>query len=265
MCRLLGVVSSEATDFRFHLRAAPRSLATLSPHHPDGWGVAVLDEAGVWNVTKHPECAHVDERFDEAAAARGRMLIAHVRKRTVGSIATENTHPFHRGEWVFAHNGTIEDTTWLESHTSFERRGEIVGSTDSERLFAYLLTALDAHPEDVGVATLADAVVHAMRELLAHVSCSANFLLARGAVMFAHRFGRELCLLERGSHDRVRPSRRSHETAAVIDTPWSQRRHAIFVASERLTDEEWVDVAEGSLVAIEARGVPFWELAGSTR
>src|SRR6187431_1367309 len=98
MCRLLGVVSSEATDFRFSLNEAPRCLARLSPDHPHGWGIAVHAEKHGWDLHKHAACAGEDERFGAIAAdARGEVLIAHVRKRTVGPIGIENTHPFRSG------------------------------------------------------------------------------------------------------------------------------------------------------------------------
>jgi predicted glutamine amidotransferase len=43
MCRLLGIVSSEPTEFRIILHEAPRSLAALSREHRDGWGLAVFE------------------------------------------------------------------------------------------------------------------------------------------------------------------------------------------------------------------------------
>ena len=53
MCRLLGIASSEPTHFRIVFKEAPRSLATLSREHPDGWGVAIYeslsDRSGISN------------------------------------------------------------------------------------------------------------------------------------------------------------------------------------------------------------------------
>lgn len=263
MCRLLGVVSSEATDFRFSLHTAPRSLASLSHQHPDGWGLAVHDEGPGWTVAKHPMCAGVDERFDEAATtSRGKMLVAHVRKRTVGSIGVENTHPFLRGHWVFAHNGTITATGWLEERTSPARRAEVEGTTDSERFFAYLLTRIDACTNPAGVP---EALVVAMREAIAVPGFgSANFLLADGQTLYAHRAGRTLFVLERGQADSVRVSRKSLETGAVVETPWSARRWALMIASEHMTDEPWEEIGEGVLLRIDGGAQPSWRPIGRT-
>ena len=145
MCRLLGIAASEPTDFRIVLREAPRSLATLSREHRDGWGIAVFDEeAGGWRLDKGIACAGEDERFHRlAVGSRGEVLVSHVRRKTVGETSLTNTHPFERGRWVFAHNGTVEDVTWLRGRASRERLAELRGETDSELLFAWLLTRLD--------------------------------------------------------------------------------------------------------------------------
>src|SRR4051812_38576669 len=146
MCRLIGIIASEATEFGLCLTEAPRCLARLSREHPDGWGLAIHDDASGWAVHKGTERAHDDGRFHElAGCSRGQMLVAHVRQKTVGPTKIENTHPFERDGWVFAHNGTIKSIDILREGTSPKRLAEITGDTDSELLFAYLLTRLDAN------------------------------------------------------------------------------------------------------------------------
>ena len=51
--------------------------------------------------------------------------------------------PFDKSGWVFAHNGTIEDLGWLSGELSPERLAARREQTDSEVLFAFLLTRLD--------------------------------------------------------------------------------------------------------------------------
>src|SRR5260221_2627801 len=145
MCRLLGIAANEPTDFKIVLREAPRSLAALSREHRDGWGIGVYDvESRTWQLDKGIACASEDERFHRlAVGSRGELLLAHVRQKTIGETSLANTHPFERGGWVFAHNGTIKDVAWLHARASSERLAEISGETDSELLFAWLLTRLD--------------------------------------------------------------------------------------------------------------------------
>ncbi len=263
MCRLLGIAASEPTDFKIVLREAPRSLATLSREHRDGWGLAVFDEVGGWRLEKGVVCAGEDERFHRlAVGSRGDLLISHIRRKTVGETSLVNTHPFERGRWVFAHNGTVEDVTWLCTQTSRDRLAEVRGETDSELLFAWLLTKLDeAGVSHAAASPATDRVIAgAARVARQRPGFGAfNFVLSDGSALYAHRFGRTMHLLERGPHDEVR-SRRTSRDGTVIETPWSQRRTGIFVASEKMTDEPWQVVEEGMLLRIDRAPTPRWRL-----
>lgn len=264
MCRLLGIVSSEPTEFRIILQEGPRSLAGLSREHRDGWGLAVFEPDGDpsardgWRLHKAVACAAEDDGFRRLATARGALLISHVRRRTVGAVSLANTHPFRAGRWVFAHNGTIRDRDYLRSMISERRQREVKGHTDSELFFAYLLSELDAADmADVPATPTTDmAIGEAIRRVCADPDFgSVNFLLSDGLTMYAHRFGRTLFVLERRPCDEVRPARRSR-TGATVVTGWSGHRTAVLVASEAMTDEPWRPVAEGELLRIDRRPEP---------
>jgi predicted glutamine amidotransferase len=264
MCRLLGIVSSEPTDFKIVLSEAPRSMAALSREHRDGWGLAVFDDAvRGWCVEKGVSCASEDARFHQlAVGSRGEVLISHVRQKTVGDTSLANTHPFERGRWVFAHNGTVKDLAWLDGHSSRERLAEVLGATDSELLFAWLLTHLDeAGVADQPASDATDRAVSAAAR--AARNCAGfgafNFLLSDGTTTYAHRFGRTMYLLDRGPSDEVR-TRRTAPDGTVLETPWSPHRLAVFIASERMTDEPWQHVEEGTLLRIDRVPAPHWRL-----
>lgn len=264
MCRLLAIASSERIDFKIVLREAPRSLAALSREHRDGWGIAVFDpDSEGWSIEKGVTCAHDDERFHRhAVGSSGVLLVSHVRQKTVGDTSLVNTHPFVRGRWVFAHNGTVKDVAWLRSQVSDARLREIHGETDSELLFAWVLTALDEAGVTAHAASPATdaAIAGAARAARERDDFGAfTFLLSDGQTTYAHRFGRSLYMLERGPGDAVRPRRTSRD-GTVVETPWSGRRTAVFVASERITDEPWADIANGMLLRIERSPVPCWRL-----
>ncbi len=265
MCRLLGVVTSEPTEFRIVLNEVPRSLAALSQQHPDGWGLAVFSDASAgWSLTKGTETAHKDHQFHKSAAgSKGVVLVSHVRQKTVGPTSIDNTHPFESDGWIFAHNGTITDLDFVRSNISPERAAAVKGDTDSELFFAWVLTAFDRagltrrqpqHPSGFDP-LLDDALDHEVRSIVLAArrreSFGAfNFLLSNGRVMFGHRCGRSLFVLKRGPHDEVRRERTT-EDGVTLYTPWSQRRFAVFVASERMTDEPWEEVTEGELLRVE--------------
>jgi glutamine amidotransferase len=258
-------VASEPARFRLTLREAPRSLAVLSREHRDGWGIGVYNQSIGWSIQRGTICAHDDGEFhDVAAGSRGEVLVAHVRKRTVGPVTLENTHPFRDGRWVFAHNGTLEDLDWVRSETPRERLEAVRGTTDSELLFAFLLSRLDRHAAHDGGPTATDrALVAALGELVRRPTLGAcTFLLSDGQKLYAHRSGRTLFLLERIPGDAVRASRESHETGAVVETGWSPARHAVLVASEKITDEPWQPIDEGTLLCVDRAPEPrFRELS----
>jgi predicted glutamine amidotransferase len=263
MCRLLGAVASEPAQFRLTLREAPRSLAFLSREHRDGWGIGVYSETDGWSIQRGTLCAHEDDEFHEVAAgSRGELLVAHVRKRTVGAVSLENTHPFCHGRWVFAHNGTIQDIEWVRSQTPPARLESIRGETDSELFFAFLMSRLDrqgaAHEGDGDAAD--HALLGALRELAGRPTLGAcTFLLSDGQKLYAHRSGRSLFLLERVPGDAVRVERESVETGALLETAWSPARHAVLVASEKVTDEPWQPVEDGILLRVDRFPSPRWQ------
>ena len=157
--------------------------------------------------------------------SRGELLVSHIRQKTIGDTSLANTHPFERGRWIFAHNGTVNDVAWLRANASAERLAEIAGETDSELLFAWMLTRLD----EAGVTACAagadtdralGAIARAGRERPSFGAF--NFLLSDGATTYAHRFGRSMFLLERHPEDAVLASRTSRD-GTVLETPWSPR------------------------------------------
>ena len=232
MCRMVGLVAEKPVAIRSLLTEAPRSLRVLSQEHRDGWGIATVSGGG-WEVLKGTECALESSRFSETAKEiTTHLAIAHIRQKTVGPTSLKNTHPFRREKWVLAHNGTVERLDEMRAHCSKKRLSEIEGDTDSEVLFAFLMTFIDEHSDnDAGVKA-------AVRQLHQFPKPGAvNFLLSDGDRMYAYRFGRTLFLLDRT----INPARR---------TP------AVAIASERLTDENWTELAQGTLLVIRSTPQP---------
>ena len=240
MCRLLGIVARSPQGFQRCLSEAPRSLAVLGHEHGDGWGIAVHDGELDWTLTKGSSSAGSDPAFGVATAnAAGALLVAHVRRRTVGDVSIDNTHPFRRGRWVFAHNGTIDRMAELRAAVA-SADAMRAGHTDSELLFAFLMAQLAARPGALGSRFVTDMVLARAVEDLARMPSlgSANFVLSDGVVLYAYRHGRPLYLLERHSHGRL---------------------DAILVASEPATaDEAWTPVPEGALLALWRRPWVGW-------
>jgi predicted glutamine amidotransferase len=220
MCRMLGIAATAPVSPRELLCEAPRSLRELSREHADGWGIAVRDNEA-WTVDRGTACAALCSKFAELTDRKTRLMIAHVRKATVGKTSIANTHPFRRDGFVLAHNGTLRDVPQVVEGCSAERLAQIEGDTDSERLFAFILTRIDTTGDVARGVALAVRDLHAAGD-----PGSASFLLSCGSKLYAHRAGRTLFTLARGN--------------------------ATLVASEQLTDEAWVEIAERAVVVIDA-------------
>jgi len=114
-------------------------------NNPDGWGVAFYaDKAAI--VFKEPKNAPesaLAEFLTTYPGLQRKLVIAHVRKASVGGQAYQNTHPFVRElngrEYVLAHNGT------LRNYQGNLKLGRIMptGINDSEFLLCYILGLIE--------------------------------------------------------------------------------------------------------------------------
>ncbi len=111
-----------------------------------GWGVGFY-QGGDILLKRRP----IDDRseihlVDLTKGIRADTLVAQIRLATVGSLRTENTHPFRYRQWLFANTGTVADfgtlrDRLLDQLPQFLQRA-VHGETDSELLFHLFLSFL---------------------------------------------------------------------------------------------------------------------------
>ena len=218
MCRLFGCRSKESSGVSHELFHGANALRVQSKEHPDGWGLAWY-ENGAPRVVRSLTPAHGDGEFEKLSNyVRATTVLAHVRKASIGKVAPENTHPFQRGPWLFAHNGTLpaweRGRSLLEELIAPSLRRELRGDTDSERCFYLFLTQLRARcdPENADCASAAAALADAVR--MAADACgrdaSTTFLATDGRMLLACRRGRTL-FVSAGEQD----AQGCHEYVAV--------------------------------------------------
>jgi predicted glutamine amidotransferase len=203
MCRLFGCRSRDPGGVSHELFHGANALRVQSREHPDGWGVGWY-EAKTPRVIRSLTPAHGDADFEKLSHfVAAQTVIAHVRKASVGRVAPENTHPFQRGPWLFAHNGTVPD--WERVRPALEERIEpslrtaLQGETDSERCFLLFLSRLRLRcdPERAEVESAAAALaetVAAVRQLAERpgLEASTTFLATDGRLLLACRRRRTL-------------------------------------------------------------------------
>jgi len=243
VCRLYGFRSAVPSKAHRSLAEAENALARQSLQHPDGWGIGWFVEDDAY-VVRSANAAHACERFRKISATlSSHTMIGHVRRATVGTIDHLNAHPFRYGRWVFAHNGTIFSfdvlKDWIEAGIDEGFRPLILGDTDSEHLFYFLLSAMADNGVDRSGRRPSDAktVGHIVRQALAAIDEEAvsrglerpitNLLLTDGRVFVAHKAGMPLFLSSQPQH--------------------------LQVASEPIGSEEndWVPVEDGATVVLD--------------
>lgn len=141
MCELLGISSARKVDCNDLLNP----FFSHASEHPDGWGLARFYGNSV-SLEKEPvsalESVYLKNRLTDEI--REDILIAHIRKASVGNLSYQNSHPFARRDasgrlWTLAHNGTIFESPVLEPYAQLQN-----GSTDSERILYYLVDRINA-------------------------------------------------------------------------------------------------------------------------
>ncbi len=145
MCRLLGSVSPAPETVEAVLGAGQRQVFTdMARLHRDGWGTAWRDDAGTVRRHVRPSSGVGDpELADTLAAAPATARIVHLRLATEGlACSRENTHPFLADDMAFAHNGSLEPAGPIEALIGPPERSQLTGTTDSERYFAAVRTAV---------------------------------------------------------------------------------------------------------------------------
>ena len=256
MCRLYAMHASEPTRVECGLVLAQNALMKQSKSdqtgimHGHGWGVADYPD-GVPKIEKQTWAAFDGEHFGKAAArVYARTVVAHVRRATVGATSLENTHPFHHGRWIFAHNGTVPNFDAVRfpmlDHIDPLHRAEVLGETDSEHVFRYLMSLFLKHPED----GLMDIVARGVRQIVAWCDEVApgervglNIVLTDGEQLVGTRLNRTLHMIRRDHQFLCPVCGKSH----VHHDPKHDYR-AVEVASEPVTFEDgWSPVPNGSV------------------
>jgi glutamine amidotransferase len=216
MCRVLGYLGGpvslegilyEADSALVRQSYSPRMMNAFL--NLAGFGMAAWDETSIrgdepftYQVTTMPNYDRNLRNLCRKLAPT--CLLAHVRgvTWTPGAVISEaNLHPFRfaGAKVVMAHNGHLRDFEAMRfdllEHVRPELSRHIAGTTDSEWIYALVLSQLDDPDETPDPAELGAATVRALeilREVRAHhgidTSSPVNLFLATGRCLVATRY-----------------------------------------------------------------------------
>ncbi len=267
MGALVAILQSDPNLLRCQVARLERHVSLRDGDRlPDAYGFGHYGAGSVLLGKRPTGAAQPLTLGDLVGRVDSEALLVHARYATVGNAKDENTHPFRFRSWLFAHDGTIEafdrSKARLADALPDLLRRNLQGDTDSEHAFMWFLKLLKDENRiddlDLDAATAARALAGTVRQLEAFSREAGaqrpsrlNFVATNGRIMVASRRGgplhyallegivpcalHEIDLQTPESDPRVRPHRRVK---------------AIAFANRLLSQNGFIDVPEGSVVAV---------------
>jgi predicted glutamine amidotransferase len=261
MCRWLAYSGSPIL-LQDALYAPAHSLIDQSLHsrlgaettNGDGFGIGWYGAGAIPAVFRETEPA-----WNDASP----LLFAHIRASSGTAIQRTNCHPFRHGNWLFMHNGLINDFHAVKRDLMLEVEpslfASIEGQTDSELLFHLALTlGLEDDPPAAVAAAVGLVEAAGRRHGIEH-PIQMTIATTDGERMWGFRYSSEGRSRSLFVTTDVPTLRRLYPSLALLQR-LSDSTHLI--VSEPLGDLEgaWHEVPEASCVVVadgKAEIVPF--------
>jgi glutamine amidotransferase len=284
MARLFGLIGNRADLAGRVLASEKDALSVHARGGQLGWGIGFYQGGEVLMRRRpiHDHHAAIDVA-KIASDVRADLLVGHVRSATVGSLRTENTHPFRYRQWLFAMTGTLPSFDAIRerliSSVPEFLRSSIRGETDAEILFYVFLSFLHDAGRLTDAITPPPHVRDALRSCVAVVDGMAaevggkpsqvNVMISDGENIFALHRGAQMgyrVFSGKGDADvligddlglrRKTPElAQMHFTllASDFDDEWS------IAASSPAAQSHWNVVSERAIVTVERGREPHIE------
>lgn len=186
MCQILALTANAPTDISFSFEGFV-NRGGITDTNVDGTGIVFFEENNNIRVLKDDKPAYNSyvRNLVRIYQTKSKNIIAHIRRASQGTPKLVNCHPFVRElwdeNWVFCHNGHLETFPMMTDKI----RSQVVGETDSELFFVFLINALkekfvvkpDSNTLFLTVCEIVDS--YASAGIL-------NFVLSNGEYMIAH-------------------------------------------------------------------------------
>ena len=280
MCRLYALQATHPTHAACELLNAQNALIdqsrddTRGLSNPHGWGVASLTQNTARCARQVEPAAESEQYRRQALKLEGTTVLAHVRRATVGDPSHDNTHPFRDGRAFLIHNGHVPAFDAVQSRLldrlSDEYQHAIRGTTDSEHIFALLLQLRDEHP-DASIQAVTRRAIHLLQSWcldavpgaqvresdvpfddydsvpddIIYNTLALNLLWTDGDALGGARLNRSLWAAERTSAYVCSVCGEGHTEASD-----NEDYRATVLASERITDEDWQPLPNGSVLRV---------------
>ena len=237
----------------------------LSTTNGDGFGIGWYGRREVPGVYKDIRPAWNDTNLQALAAQiESPMFMAHVRATTGSPVQRTNCHPFSVENWLFLHNGLVNEYDRLRRDLllgiSPDLFANIHGTTDSELMFMLALTFGMTGDVKAGLERMAGYVEDAAARHGVDDALQMTLGISDGGSLYAVRYS------TRGESRSLYHSASREATMEIAPDAGGFSRDARAIVSEPLShlEDEWVPVPEASFVEItqgDVRCEPFAPIA----
>lgn len=179
MCRLLAYkgTSIAVEDLLYKpknslINQSVNAKELEEPLNGDGFGIGwysqeISPEPATF-VSLNPAWSNRNLR-NLAPKIKTECLIAHVRAASVGEVSESNCHPFQFKSLLMAHNGGVENFSRikreLRSGLTDELYNWIKGQTDSEHIFAFLVSRILTEHKTISIDSVVEAFEYTFNNL----------------------------------------------------------------------------------------------------
>lgn len=228
-----------------------RALDPFSTTNGDGFGIGWYGARDLPGVYKDVRPAWNDQNLQALAAQiESPMFLAHVRATTGSPVQRTNCHPFDYRNWLFVHNGLVNEYDKLRRDLAIAVAPEyfplIQGSTDSEIMFLLALTCGMDGDVKAGLERMAGLVENTARLHGVENALQMTLGVSDGESLYAARYSTE------GESRSLFHSASRDATMEIAPEAGRFSRDARAIVSEPLDnlEAEWVAVPEASFISI---------------
>ncbi len=267
MARLIAVVGNR-TELMARVLESEREAVMVRVRDGQslGWGIGFYQGDEVLMRRRPVDDRDTVQLAISAADVRADVMIGHVRSATVGTLRTENTHPFRFRQWLFAQTGTVPEFAAVRDRLVATipdfLRAQIRGETDAEIVFHVFLSFL--HDRGALEGTPPPSVVReALRATLSLVDTTGAEVGAPPASINALvSSGEFTVVLHAGASMAYRVFSGKNDAELLVGDDAALRRkvpelaqvHFVLLASD--FDEEWSFAASSPLAEPRWKSVP---------
>lgn len=228
MCRLMGFTAMREQSIADIAGSHFEEFSLLADRHKDGWGISTDSF-----LEKEVTPARQSKEFDKAIHQSERAALLHFRFASTGiNIQESNSHPFMRDGISFIHNGTIKPATTVDEFVAPDLLEQMTGTTDSERYFLAIMTALRTD-------SLADAVVQTVRK----IKSTGNFSSLNAMVLSPDFY------IVVAEHDNTRIPK--DEPLDYYRLSYNEENDGLVVASSGWDQTGWVEIPNHTMMVVD--------------